>query len=86
MADALLEPHETSNWEKYQIYFKHEKEVVPKIVQDVIYRHKREFVLKIITDMKNYLSETQDAEGLYKKIIILNQLKQKLDEKLHRIV
>lgn len=86
IADALVEPYETSNWEKHQIFFSKEEEVVPKIVEDVIYRHKREYILKIIKEMKTKLSETENNDEHYKKIIMLNQLKKKLDEKLFRIL
>lgn len=86
VANALVEPYETSNWEKHQIYFSTEEEVVPKIVQDVIYRHKREFINKIINDMKTELSETEDNDEIYRKIISLNQLRKQLDEKLYRVL
>ena len=86
IADALVEPYETSNWEKHQIFFSKEEEVVPKIVQDVIFRHKREYIMKIIGEMKTKLSETENNEETYKKIINLNQLRKELDEKLFRIL
>lgn len=86
IADALVEPYETSNWEKHQIFFSKEEEVVPKIVQDVIFRHKREYIMKIIGEMKTELSETENNEETYKKIINLNQLRKELDEKLFRIL
>ena len=86
IADALVEPYETSNWEKHQIFFSKEEEVVPKIVQDVIFRHKREYIMKIIGEMKTELSEAENNEETYKKIINLNQLRKELDEKLFRIL
>lgn len=86
IADALLNPHENSDWGKHQIFFSTEEEVVPKIVQDVIFRHKREFVMKIINMMKNELSATENNDETYKKIINLNQLRKELDEKLFRVL
>lgn len=86
IADALLNPHENSDWGKHQIFFSTEEEVVPKIVQDVIFRHKREFVMKIINAMKNELSATENNDETYKKIINLNQLRKELDEKLFRVL
>ena len=86
IADALLNPHENSDWGKHQIFFSTEEEVVPKIVQDVIFRHKREFVMKIINSMKNELSATENNDETYKKIINLNQLRKELDEKLFRVL
>ena len=86
IADALLNPYENSDWGKHQIFFSTEEEVVPKIVQDVIFRHKREFVMKIINMMKNELSATENNDETYKKIINLNQLRKELDEKLFRVL
>lgn len=86
IADALVEPYENSDWGKHQIFFSSEEEVVPKIVQDVIFRHKRAFVMKIITDMKTELSETENNEETYKKIMNLTHLRKELDEKLFRVL
>lgn len=86
IADALLDPYENSDWGKHQIFFSTEEEVVPKIVQDVIFRHKREYVMKIINTMKNKLSETENNDETYKMIINLNQLRKDLDEKLFRVL
>lgn len=86
IADALVDPYDMSDWGKHQIFFSNEEEVLPKIVQDVIFRHKRAFVMKIINDMKNELSATENNDETYKKIINLNQLRQQLDEKLFRVL
>lgn len=84
-ADALINAHETSNWEKHNIYFSKEEELVDKIVKDVIIRHKREFVVKIINNLKHQISEENSAET-YLKIINLTKLKNKIDENLFRIL
>lgn len=84
-ADALVNPFETSNWEKHNIYFSKEEELVEKIVSDVIIRYKREYIVKIINDLKQQLGE-EDNEEAYKKIISLTQLKNKIDQKLYRIL
>lgn len=86
IADALVEPYETSDWNKHNIYFSTEEELIPKIVQDVIFRHKREYIVKIISDLKTELSEQENNEENYQKIIKLTQLKNKIDEKLYRIL
>lgn len=86
IADALVEPYENSDWGKHQIFFSREEEVVPKIVQDVIFRHKREYIVKMINDMKTGLSESENSDEIYRKIINLNQLKNSIDEKLFRIL
>ena len=86
IADALVEPYENSDWGKHQIFFSTEEEVVPKIVQDVIFRHKRAYIIKIINEMKTELSTTESNDETYKKIITLNHLRKELDEKLFRIL
>ena len=84
-ADALVNPYETSNWEKHNIYFSKEEELVDRIVKDVVIRYKREYIIKIINDLKHQISE-ENSEESYKKIINLTQLKNKIDEKLYRIL
>lgn len=86
IADALVEPYETSDWNKHNIYFSTEEELVPRIVQDVIFRHKREYIVKLIHDSKTELSEQKANDETYEKIIKLTQLKNKIDEKLYRIL
>ena len=86
VADALIEPFETSNWEKHNIYFSKEEEVVPKLVSDVIIRHKREYVIKMINDIKKSLSEDSDNSENYQKIIKLNELRKEIDAELYRIL
>ena len=86
IADALVENHETSNWKKFNIYFRTEDEVLDKVVRDVILRHKREYVLKIIEDLKKSLDETEEKAEIYEQIVRLNQLKSKIDQKLFRIL
>ena len=84
-ADALVNPYELSNWEKHNIYFSKEEELVDRIVKDVVIRYKREYIIKIINDLKHQISE-ENSEESYKKIINLTQLKNKIDEKLYRIL
>lgn len=86
VADSLMEPYENSDWSKHNIYFSKENELVPKIVEDVKIRHKREFILKMIEDLKNSLNAEEDNSEIYMKIIRLNQLKNEIDEVLHRIL
>lgn len=84
-ADALVNPYETSNWAKHNIYFSKEEELVEKIVSDVVIRYKREYIVKIIHDLKKQLGEDHNEEA-YQKIISLTQLKNKIDQKLYRIL
>ncbi len=86
IADALIDPYENSDWSKHNIYFSKEHELVPKIVEDVMTRHKREFILKMIDDLKNSLNSEEDNTEVYMKIVHLNQLKNEIDEVLHRIL
>lgn len=86
LANALIENYQTSNWNKYNIYFSKEEEVVPKLVSDIVLRHKREYVVKLINDLKNSLNDESDNTEIYQKIILLTQLKNKLDQELFRIL
>lgn len=86
LANALIENYHTSNWNKFNIYFSSEEEVVPKLVSDIILRHKREYVLKLINDLKNTTDNERDNTNIYQKIILLTQLKNKLDSELFRIL
>lgn len=86
LANALIENYQTSNWNKFNIYFSSEEEVVPKLVSDIVLRHKREYIVKLINDFKNSLSDDEDNTAIYQKIILLTQLKNKLDSELFRIL
>lgn len=86
VADAYLEPYETSNWEQHNIYFSKEAELVPKIVSDVIIRHKREYVVSLIKEIRDNMDKEGDNTENYMKIIRLNQLRKAIDTELHRIV
>lgn len=86
VANFIMEPYENSDWSKHNIYFSKEQELVPKIVEDVITRHKREYIVKTIRNLTKQLSENEDNSEVYLKIIKLNQLKNKIDEVLHRIL
>lgn len=84
--DALMDAYETSNWNRHNIYFSTEKDVLPKLVYDVMIRHKREFVIRMMNEIKNKLAETEDNTENYKKIIQLNQLRTEIDAALYRIL
>lgn len=86
VANFIMEPYENSDWSKHNIYFSKEQELIPKIVEDVITRHKREYIVKTIRNLTKQLSENEDNSEVYLKIIKLNQLKNKIDEVLHRIL
>ncbi len=62
-----------------------EEELVDRIVKDVVIRYKREYIIKIINDLKYQITE-ENSEDAYRKIINLTQLKNKIDEKLYRIL
>lgn len=86
LANALIENYHTSNWNKFNIYFSSEEEVVPKLVSDIVLRHKREYIVKLINDLKNSLTEQEDGTQIYQQIMLLTQLKNKLDSELFRIL
>lgn len=86
LANALIDNYQTSNWNKFNIYFSSEEEVLPKMVSDIVLRHKREYIVKLINDFKDSLSDEEDNTQIYQQIIVLNQLKNKLDGELFRIL
>lgn len=86
LANALIDNYQTSNWNQYNIYFSSEEEVVPKMVSDIVLRHKREYIVKLINDLKNSLNNEEDGTPIYQQIILLTQLKNKLDSELFRIL
>ena len=86
LANALMDNYHTSNWNKFNIYFSSEEEVLPKMVSDIVLRHKREYIVKLINDLKNTLDDEGDNTAIYQKIILLTQLKNKLDTELFRIL
>jgi len=91
LADALIEPYNVSNWNKFNIYFPLPDEDVEKSVYDTILRHKREYILKIIKDECQKMQEVteENAENYDEyiaKIKTLTELKIKLDEVLFRVL
>lgn len=86
--DTLLSPYQTSNWSKHNIYFSKEDELVDQIVQDVELRHKREFVMQMIRDLQKESSdeEVDNKEQTLQRIMILNQLRIKIDQEQHRVL
>ncbi|MBP6578150.1 MAG: DNA primase, partial [Chryseobacterium sp.] len=86
LANALIENYQTSNWNKFNIYFSSEEEVVPKLVSDIILRHKREYVIKLINDLKKATDDQEDNTQVYQNVILLIQLKNNLDKELSRIL
>ncbi len=86
VANALIEPHENSNWEKHNIYFSKEEDVLPKIISDTMIRHKREFVMKMIAEIMDELKSEADNSAIYQKIQKLNHLRKEMDAELYRIL
>ena len=86
IADALVEPYHTSNWGKYNITFNHEEEVLDRVVFEVCTRHKRAYILQLINEHKNQIQSSEHPDEYYQKILILTQLKIKLDKALYRAV
>lgn len=86
VADVLIDPYQTSDWEKHNIYFRTEEEVIPKIVSDVMIRHKREYILQLIENLKTELNYTENPNEVYMKIMALTQLKNTIDKTMYRIL
>ncbi len=87
VADALIDPYQLSDWNKFNIYFSSEEDVVEKMVQDIILRHKREYILKIIKDLQVKVQEDPGNDvQYYATIVKLTRLKMELDKVLYRIL
>ncbi len=86
IADVLVEKYHTSDWGKHNIFFKTEEEVVPKLVNDIIFRHKREYIMKLIEDIKKKLGESESNDENYLTIIKLTQIRNQIDKELHRVL
>ncbi len=86
VANALIEPYENSNWEKHNIFFSKEEDVLPKIVSDTMIRHKREFVMQMISGIMEDLKTQSDNTENYQKIVKLNELRKEMDAELYRIL
>lgn len=86
MADTMINPYDTSDWSKFNIYFSKEEEVVQKLVKDIVLRHKREYIVKLVDDLKNQLDSYENKDDVYQHIIKLMTFKNQLDAKLFRIL
>lgn len=86
MADTMINPYDTSDWSKFNIYFSKEEEVVQKLVKDIVLRHKREYIVKLVEDLKNQLDSYENKDDVYQHIIKLMTFKNQLDAKLFRIL
>lgn len=86
MADTMINPYDTSDWSKFNIYFSREEEVVQKLVKDIVLRHKREYIVKLVEDLKNQLDSYENKDDVYQHIIKLMTFKNQLDAKLFRIL
>lgn len=86
VADNLIESQETSNWKQFDISFKNEEELIGKVLYDAILRHKREFILEIISGLKTQLETAEEPTEIYRKILHLTELKNKIDHKLFRVL
>ena len=86
VATALIDPHQHSDWEKHNIFFSTEEDVLPKIVSDTMIRHKREFVMQMISEIMEDLKTDADHSENYQKILKLNELRKEMDTELYRIL
>lgn len=86
VTDALIEEYQLSDWEKHNIYFKKEIDLLPKIIEDTKIRHKREFIMKMIKIEQEKLVNSEGDLTVYEKIVKLNQLKNQIDKSLYRIL
>ncbi|MDO4763427.1 MAG: DNA primase [Flavobacteriaceae bacterium] len=91
VADKVMDMPETSNWTKYNIYFKNYGENFQAEVNDSILRHKHIYVEKMMRDNGKLLDEARDSdEEKYNEILLLNaklaQYNAEIKQYLNRIV
>ena len=87
VADTYIEQYQVSKWDKHNIYFPLEDELIKTIVEDTILRYKRQYCIKTVNDIKKNTKITdEDYAEKIKKITLLRELKIKIDNKQHRIL
>lgn len=86
IADALIEPYELSNWEKYSIAPIKPGSKLSEQISETLFKYKRDYVLKIVEDLKKELVSAENKDEIYMKLVKLSQLKNKLSEVTHRIL
>ncbi|MBU8881949.1 DNA primase [Kaistella sp. DKR-2] len=86
IADALIEPYELSNWEKYSITPIKPGSKLSEQISETLFKYKRDYVLKIVEDLKKELVSAENKDEIYMKLVKLSQLKNKLSEVTHRIL
>lgn len=86
VADALIEPYELSNWEKYSITPIKPGDKLSEQISETIFKYKRDYVFKIVNDLKKELMNAENKDEIYLKLIKLSQLKNKLSEVTHRVL
>ncbi|MBU4537745.1 MAG: DNA primase [Weeksellaceae bacterium] len=86
IADALIEPYELSNWEKYSITPIKPGAKLSEQISETLFKYKRDYVLKIVEDLKKELLSADNKDEIYMKLVKLSQLKNKLSEVTHRIL
>lgn len=86
IADALIEPYELSNWEKYSITPIKPGTKLSEQISETLFKYKRDYVLKIVEDLKKELLSAENKDEIYMKLVKLSQLKNKLSEVTHRIL
>lgn len=86
LADSLIVKYEVSDWTKHNIYFGNEENLYDQVVNDVILRYKSAYIEKIVEDLKIEYENHTDKTELYKKIMLINNLRIKINGKLNRIL
>lgn len=74
IADKVIDMPETSNWNKYNIYFQNYGENFQHEVNETILRHKHIYIEKLLRDSFKLLDEVRDVnEEKYNEILLLNK-------------
>ncbi len=87
VSDAIMDPHELSNWEKNNIFPPKPGDKLEAEIEEDLLIHKSHFIEKLIYDTAKALDADGDEANYYegvKKIMILKTLLNEINKKLNR--
>jgi len=80
------ERHVLSNWERKDIFIRSKKSDLPKMVLDAIYNIRRILIEQKINSLIAEVGIEEERDKIMESIINYNNLKQRLFERLNRVV
>ncbi len=86
LSNILTEKYTLHNWKEKGIIITPLEKIIPRAVMEVIYRYKRLYALKSENQFLENIKQGGDRTENILKIIKMQKIRQKLDEKLHRSI